>query len=82
MARQNMTVQEAKQIVADTLAQHGNEIELRDLLNALPDKTRPLVARMFSELRKQGAFSTELTVENGEVRHVIRPNVESSGGDA
>lgn len=81
MARQSMTVSEAKAIVAETIAQHGNEIELRDLLNALPDKTRPLVARMFSELRKQGAFKTELTVENGEVRHIITPS-DTSGGDA
>lgn len=81
MPRIEMSVEDAKKIVSETLAAHGNEIELRDLLNALPDRVRPLVARMFSELRKQGAFKTELTVENGEVRHLITPP-ESSGGDA
>lgn len=80
MAKNSMTLDEAKEIVSSVLAEHGKEIELRDLLNALPERSRPLVARMFSELRKRGAIKTQLTVENGEVRHLVMP--ESSEGGA
>lgn len=74
MARNSMTLEEAKKIVGDVLAKHGNEIDLRGLLASIPEGQRAVVARMFTELRKSGAVNTELTVNNesGVVAHTVR----------
>lgn len=92
LPRINMSVEDAKKIVSETLAAHGDEIELRDLLNAIPEPQRSLLARMFSELRRKGEIKTQLEVNTatGEKSHRVRLSGEfapkfppdSSGGDA
>lgn len=87
-----MSIADAKKIVSDMLAQHGDEIELKDLLNAIPEPQRSLLARMFSDLRRQGVIKTQLEVNTatGETSHRVRLSGEfapkfppvSSGGDA
>ena len=74
MPRATMTVQEAKQVVADVLAQHGDEVDLRQLLNSVQEPQRSLLARMFSELRRKGDIKTRLEVNpaTGEVSHRVR----------
>ena len=76
MPRTAMTIAQATEIVSSVLAGHGDEIDLRDLLAALPEQSRPLVSRMFSELRKRGAIKTMLEVspETGEVSHRVTVN--------
>jgi hypothetical protein len=76
MAKNPMSIDEAKEIVASVLAQHGDEIELRDLLKALPAEVRPRVTRLFSELRKRGAVKTLLEVNpaDGQVSHRVSVN--------
>jgi hypothetical protein len=76
MAKTAMSTDEAKEIVASVLAQHGDEIELRDLLAALPEQIRPRVARLFSELRKRGEVKTMLEVNpaDGSVSHRVSVN--------
>lgn len=73
-AQKNMSIAEARKIVADALAQHGDEWDLKPLLASIPEAQRPMVARMFSELRKQGAVETKLEVDTatGEVKHTVR----------
>jgi len=77
MPRKVLSVDEAKQIVAQTLATHGNEIELDALLAALPQDVSPLVARMFSELRKKGIVANTISVDpaTGTVSHKVRKGV-------
>lgn len=72
--QKNLTFAEAKQIVAEALAKHGDEWDLRPLLDSLPPEKRPMVARMFSEMRRQGAIETTLEVDTatGEVKHTVR----------
>jgi len=74
MPRKVLSVDEAKQIVGQTLATHGNEIELDALLAALPQDVSPLVARMFSELRKKGIVANTISVDSatGVVSHKVR----------
>lgn len=92
MARVNLSIETAKQLVADTLAEHGDEIELTDLLNAVPEPARSALAKLFSELRRSGEIKTRLEVNTatGEKSHRVRlsgefaPKFPSvvSGGDA
>lgn len=72
--QKNMTLEDAKAIVAEALAAHGDGLDLRPLLNALPAEKRPVVARYFAELRKRGDIKTTLSVnaETGEVSHNVR----------
>ena len=74
MARKTLSLDEAKQIVSETLAKHGDEIELKALLDALPQDVSPLVARMFSELRKRGIVANTIQVDptTGNVSHKVR----------
>lgn len=74
MPRTVMTLEDAKEIVRQALAEHGNELDLRPLLQAIPEGKRALVARYFAELRKSGTIETELSVntETGEVSHLVR----------
>lgn len=74
MPRQVMTLEDAKQVVRDALAEHGEGIDLRPLLASIPEGKRALVARYFAELRKSGTVETTLTVdtETGEKSHVVR----------
>lgn len=72
--QKNMSLAEAKQIVADALAKHGDEWDLKPLLESIPESQRPMIARMFTELRKSGEVQTELSVDTatGEVKHKVR----------
>lgn len=72
--QKSMSLDEAKKVVADALAKHGDDIDLRPLLASLPDAQRPMIARMFAELRKQGAIETTLEVntKTGQVSHKVR----------
>ena len=90
LARVNLSVEAAKELVAETLAAHGDEIELTDLLNAIPEPQRSALAKLFSELRRSGAIKTQLEVNTGtgEKSHRVRlsgefaPKFPMSGGDA
>jgi len=72
--QKNLSIADAKKIVADALAKHGDEWDLRPLLDSIPPEQRPMVARMFTELRKQGAIETSLEVNTvtGQVTHKVR----------
>lgn len=72
--QKQMSVEEAKQIVSDALAAHGDEWDLKPLLESLPENKRPMVARYFTELRKRGEVQTEINVDTatGEVKHKVR----------
>lgn len=67
-----MNLDEARAIVSRVLAEHGDEIDLRQLIASVPAEQRPRVMRYFTELRKSGAIQTELSVVNGVVNHVVR----------
>lgn len=67
-----MNLIEARAIVARVLAEHGDEIDLRQLIAGVPAEHRPRVMRYFSELRRSGAIQTELSVKDGVVNHVVR----------
>lgn len=69
---QVLTLSEARAVVARVLAEHGDEIDLRQLIAALPVEHRAQVTRYFAELRKSGAIQTTLSVKDGVVSHAIR----------